>query len=217
MGSLGWSLVTAGAIAGLIAAVLLPLGVRWLMVVDAVACLAAAAVALFFLPRKNRERPVAGKNGKLWRPPVLLLRFTLASTAFAVGYLAVVMFMPLVLLQRGAPAWVPGIALAGAAVLAPLALWATRRLLAGRSHSLILAGGTFVLGLLALAMAGTGEHRAQHRRLSGVDGHETGWCWADGRLWSPMRLPRLNVLAGSLSKDHRGGSLSLRSLAWSRW
>ncbi|MCW2877613.1 MAG: transporter [Sphaerisporangium sp.] len=152
-GLLGSSLVAAGAIAGLIAAALLPLGVRWLVVVDAVTCLAAAAVALLFLPREDRERPVAGKNGKRWRPPVLLLRFTLANTAFAVGYLAVVMFMPLVLLQRGAPAWVPGIALAGAAVLAPLALWGARRSLTGRPHGLVLAGGAIVLGLLSLAMA----------------------------------------------------------------
>ncbi|GLX02593.1 MFS transporter [Microtetraspora sp. NBRC 16547] len=152
-GLLGSSLVAAGAIGGLIAAALLPLGVRWLVVVDAATCLAAAAIALFFLPRGNAERPVPGEDRKRWRPSALLLRFTLAGTAFAVGYLAVVMFMPLVLLQRGAPAWLPGVALTGAAALAPLTLWATRRLLTPRPHGLVLAGGAVLLGLLALTMA----------------------------------------------------------------
>lgn len=155
-GLLGSSLVAAGAVAGLIAAVLLPIGVRWLVVVDALTCLSAAVVALLFLPRDGRQRPAPGV-GKHWTPPAVLLRVTLAGTAFAVGYLAVVMFLPLTLLQRGAPAWVPGVALAGAAVLAPAALWATRGLLAGRPHRLVLGAGAVLLGLLALVMARAGD------------------------------------------------------------
>ncbi|MBF8187498.1 hypothetical protein ITP53_17500 [Nonomuraea sp. K274] len=78
---------------------------------------------------------------------------TVAGTAFAVGSLAVMMYLPLALLERGVAAWVPGLTLAGAAVMAPLALWATRRLLAGRAHGVILGGGTVLLGALALVMA----------------------------------------------------------------
>ncbi|MET8159557.1 MFS transporter [Sphaerisporangium sp. NPDC005289] len=176
---LGNALVAAGAVAGLIAAVLLPLGVRWLVVVDALTCLAAAAVALAFLPRTGPAltsgRPGHRRGGGRWRPPPVLVRFTVAGTAFALGYLAVVMFLPLELLRRGAPAWLPGVVLAGAALLAPLALWATRRPLTGRSHVVVLAAGAILLGLLALAMA-----RAQG--LAVVIGAYLAWASVNGVL-----------------------------------
>ncbi|MGW0196417.1 MFS transporter [Nonomuraea sp. NPDC003201] len=147
---LGVCLSAAGAMAGLLAAVLLPLGVRWLVITDAVTCLVAAGVALRFLPR-GEERVIAPR--RRWRPPAPLLRLTLAGTAFAVGYLAVMMFIPLALLERGAPAWAPGLTLAGAAVLSPLALWAGGRQLARLGHGIVLGGGAVLLGLLALTMA----------------------------------------------------------------
>ncbi|GAA0999906.1 hypothetical protein GCM10009555_101730 [Acrocarpospora macrocephala] len=155
---MGVVLSAAGAVAGLLAAVLLPLGVRWLVAADALTCLAAAAVAMAFLPREAGEGRRAARRarpGGRWRPPAALLRLTVASTAFAVGYLAVMMYLPLALLERGVAAWVPGLTLAGAAVLAPLALWAARRLLAGRMHRVILGVGTVLLGVLALVMAST--------------------------------------------------------------
>ncbi|MFI7640423.1 MFS transporter [Nonomuraea sp. NPDC049400] len=159
---MGVALSAAGAAAGLVAAVLLPLGVRWLIAADALTCLLAAVVALAFLPRN--DIPQAGQRseshdqrrdavGGRWRPPAALMRLTVAGTAFAVGSLAVMMYLPLALLERGAPAWVPGLTLAGAAVLAPLALWAARRLLTGRSHQAILGMGTLLLASLALVMA----------------------------------------------------------------
>ncbi|MEW1839720.1 MFS transporter [Nonomuraea angiospora] len=151
---LGVCLSAGGAIAGLLAAVLLPLGVHWLVITDAITCLAAAGVALAFLPR-GEERAAAPR--RRWRPPAPLLRLTLASTAFATGSLAVMMFIPLALLERGAPSWAPGLTLAGAAVLSPLALWAAGRHLARLSHGSVLGGGTVLLGLLALAMAITDQ------------------------------------------------------------
>ncbi|SEN67621.1 hypothetical protein SAMN05660976_08052 [Nonomuraea pusilla] len=155
---MGVALSAAGAAAGLLAAVLLPLGVRWLVAADALTCLVAAAVAVTFLPRElgggGGRRQRAGAGGR-WRPPAALMRLTVAGTAFAVGSLAVMMYLPLALLERGAPAWLPGLALAGAAVLAPVALWPSRRLLAGRSHAVILGVGTVLLGVLALIMAVT--------------------------------------------------------------
>ncbi|MEU4718106.1 MFS transporter [Nonomuraea dietziae] len=156
---MGVALSTAGAVAGLLAAVLLPLGVRWLVAADALTCLAAAAVAMAFLPREAGGRNGRGhgaqreQEGSRWRPPSTLLRLTAASTAFAVGCLALMMYLPLALLERGAAAWIPGVTLAGAAVLAPLALWAAQRLLVGRSHGMILGVGTMLLGVLALVMA----------------------------------------------------------------
>ncbi|MEO3856427.1 MFS transporter [Acrocarpospora sp. B8E8] len=161
---MGVVLSAAGAVAGLLAAVLLPLGVRWLVAADALTCLAAAAVSMAFLPREAGEGRRAARRtrpGGRWRPPAALLRLTVASTAFAVGYLAVMMYLPLALLERGVAAWVPGLTLAGAAVLAPLALWAARRLLAGRMHRVILGVGTVLLGVLALALVMASTTSAQ--------------------------------------------------------
>ncbi|RJL33179.1 MFS transporter [Bailinhaonella thermotolerans] len=149
-GLLGASLVAAGAVAGVIAAVLLPVGVRWLVVVDAVTCFAAAAVAVLFLPAGG---PRARRSGPRWRPPRDLLRDTAAATLFAVGHLAITMFTQAALLQRGAPAWVPGVTLTAAALLSPPVMWATRRALTPRPHRRVLSGGSAVAALLSLFLA----------------------------------------------------------------
>jgi hypothetical protein len=70
-----------------------------------------------------------------------LVRLTAGATAYAFGYLAILMFTPFVLLQRGAPAWLPGLTLAAAALLAP----ATRRPLSGHPRVALLASGGFAL------------------------------------------------------------------------
>jgi hypothetical protein len=152
---LGAWLVAAGAIAGILAAALLPLGVRWLLVTDATSCIAAAAVAERFLPRDTQEGTGPAQAPRGWRPPAVLMRLTLAATVFAFGYLAVIMFMPFVLLHRGAPAWVPGLTLTAAALLAPATVHLARRPLAACRHTILLATGTTLLGGLALVMAGT--------------------------------------------------------------
>lgn len=134
---LGTSLAAAGAISGLLAAVLLPYGVRWLLVADAATCLAAAMVALTRLPPGAAP---ARRTGR-WRPPRRLVRLTAGATAYAFGYLAILMFTPFVLLQRGAPAWLPGLTLAAAALLAPV----TRKPLSGHPRVALLASGAFAL------------------------------------------------------------------------
>ncbi|GAA2157322.1 hypothetical protein GCM10009727_67090 [Actinomadura napierensis] len=149
-GVLGTSLVAAGAVGGLLAAVLLPLGARWLAVVDAATCFAAAVLALIFLPHEPVRRRV--RDGA-WRPSARLVRLTLAGTAFAAGYLAVVMYLPFVLLQRGAPAWLPGLALTGAAVLSPLTGRLGRQVLDRLPHERVLALGTLFLAVAAFALA----------------------------------------------------------------
>jgi Major Facilitator Superfamily len=157
-GYLGTSLAAAGAIGGLVAAVLLPSGVRWLLVADAATCLAAAVLAVTFL---GRDRPLdrdsrrgAGPSGRgRWRPPAELVRLTGAGTGFAFGHLAVMMFIPLVLLQRGAPAWLPGLTLTGAALLTPITAHLTRERLGGWPNTVTLAVGAILLAVLAAAMA----------------------------------------------------------------
>jgi MFS family permease len=144
---LGAALTGAGAVSGLLAAVLLPLGVHWLIAADALTCLAAAALALARLPRSARATVVRAR--RRWLPPCALLRLTASATAYAVGYLAMLMYLPLILLRRGAPLWLPGLALAGAALLVPLA---GRGPLAGRPRAALL-----VAAALTLALAGTGD------------------------------------------------------------
>ncbi|WP_214408472.1 MFS transporter [Sphaerisporangium fuscum] len=151
----GTWLVAAGAVAGMLAAVLLPLGVRWLIAVDAATCLASAAVARVFLPAQPRPR--TEKARRRWRPPASLVLLTGACTAYALGYLALVMFTPSLLLQRGAPAWLPGATLTGAALLAPSAGWLAQRVLRGRPHLQVLKSSGPVLAVPALAMAVTRE------------------------------------------------------------
>ncbi|WP_433169998.1 MFS transporter [Actinoallomurus sp. CA-150999] len=149
---LGTSLAAAGAVGGLLAAILLPLGVRWLIAADALTCLAAAA-STAALPGGASPRPAATVRRRKPRRPPPLLRSTVAGTAFAYGHLAVVMFLPLILLQRGAPHWLPGLAMTGAALPAPLTAHLARRRLEHRAHTVVLGAGSALLGLLALLMA----------------------------------------------------------------
>ncbi|MGW7454697.1 hypothetical protein [Streptomyces sp. NPDC054787] len=149
---LGTVLVTAGAFSGLMVTVLLPLGIRWLIVADAVTCLAAAALAWSRLPGE-RIAPRPEGQGTLWKPPARLVRLTVAGTLFSVGYLAVIMFAPLCLLERGAATWAPGVILLLAAVASPLlsAVGDRLPLHPNRSHGLVIGLG--ISSVLAAGMA----------------------------------------------------------------
>jgi MFS family permease len=137
---IGTALAAAGAVSGLLAAVLLPFGTRPLLVADAATCLASAALARAFLPS-----PAAGteRASGRWRPPARLLRLTGGATAYAFGCLTVLMFTPYVLLQRGAPGWLPGVVLAVAALLAPVA----RRSLPDRPRAMLLLACAFAAAM----------------------------------------------------------------------
>ncbi|MBW8485319.1 MFS transporter [Actinomadura parmotrematis] len=195
--------VAAGAVAGLLAAVLLPLGVRWLMVMDAASCLVSAALAAALLPRT--PPPEAEPARRRWRPPGTLLRLTLAGTAFAYGYMGVLMFLPALLLQCGAPGWLPGADLAGAALLAPLAVAAGRAPLAGplagRPHAVVLAAGTVLLGALTLALAaapGAGWTAVAHLGWGAVAGTLLGrWQSVVADLAPEAERPRWFAVFGS--------------------
>jgi hypothetical protein len=80
----------------------------------------------------------------------VLVRLTTAATAYAFGQLAVMMFTPFVLLQRGAPAWLPGVMLTCAALPALFAAYVIRRI--RLPPNTLLAAGTALLGVLALTM-----------------------------------------------------------------
>jgi hypothetical protein len=112
-----------------------------------------------------------------------------SSTAFAVGYLAVMMFMPFVLLHRGAPEWVPGLALTASAVLAPAVVQVTRRRLGWVSHRVALLAGTALLGGLALMMAGT-------QSVAALVSVYLGWAVVDAAL-----LGRWQALVADAAPD----------------
>lgn len=100
---LGTALAVAGVVAGLLAAALATLDLRWLLVADALSCLAAAAVVAVVVPA-GRPAPVArSRAGSPWRDRRLLLMW-LAGTAFATLYLQAMVGLPLTLLERGLPA-----------------------------------------------------------------------------------------------------------------
>ncbi|MGW1761148.1 MFS transporter [Streptomyces mirabilis] len=149
---LGTVVLAAGAFAGLMATVLLPLGIRWLIIADAATCLAAAVVSWSRLPREQ-QAPRPERPGIQWKPPARLVRLTVAGTLFSLGYLAVIMFVPLSLLERGAATWVPGVILMLAAVASPLLSAARDRLPLhpNRSHGLEI--GLVISAVLAAGMA----------------------------------------------------------------
>jgi MFS family permease len=151
-GVLSTALVAAGAVSGLLALALLPLGVRWLVGFDAVTCLGAAGVAWRCL---SPDQPVAShaRSPKRWRPSTPLICLTVAGTAFAVGYLTVAMFVPLVLLQRGAAPWIPGAMLALSAVMAPLLSITFNRFLSRLNNSHAIAAGSAGLAALVVGMS----------------------------------------------------------------
>ncbi|CAN5362058.1 MFS transporter [soil metagenome] len=107
-GLLSAALAAAGAAAGLLAAAVGGLGLRWLLVADAVTCLLAALVVL--LGVRDRRPLTAGKalaeGGDFGRSPWRdrrLLAMLGGGTGFAVVYLAMVVALPLTVAARNLP------------------------------------------------------------------------------------------------------------------
>jgi MFS family permease len=98
-------MAAAGMGAGLLAAMLASIDLRWLFVVDAVTCLACAAVVLRLLPGRDGTRfPRAAARTLAtpspWRDTRLLAMLAV-GTVFAVTYLQITIALPLTLSVRG--------------------------------------------------------------------------------------------------------------------
>jgi MFS family permease len=155
-GLLAAALAAAGMGAGLLAAMLAGVDLRWLFVADAVTCLACAAVVRWRLPGRVDSLPpqVAGPDRGPWRDRRLLVLLAL-GTAFAVVYLQVVVTLPLTVTARGLSASTVGLLLtvsAATIVLAQplLAIPALRRLddpTALAIGHVVLAAGLVLTGL----------------------------------------------------------------------
>ncbi|WP_457207545.1 MFS transporter [Nocardioides sp. P5_C9_2] len=122
---LGTALAVAGVAAGLLAAALATLDLRWLLVADALSCLAAAVVVAVVVPR-GRPGPIPDEgHGSPWRDRRLLLMWV-AGTSFATLYLQAMVGLPLTLLDRGLPAGRMGWLLAVSALVMVAAQRLTR-------------------------------------------------------------------------------------------
>ena len=125
--ALGAGVAAAGVLAGVLAALLAGYGLRWLFVVDALTCLACAAMVRCALP-DDPPSPLAGVGGvSPWRDRRLLLMLG-SGTAFATTYLVMMGGLPLALHRGGvASGWAGAlVALSAATVIAGTRL---RRLL----------------------------------------------------------------------------------------
>ncbi|KQX69440.1 MFS transporter [Angustibacter sp. Root456] len=145
-GLLGGTLAAAGMAAGLLAAVLAPLGLRWLFVADATSCLACAVVVAAVLSARRTASPPAGRGpaqsgetdqggetdetdeaaGGAWRDRRLLALLAV-GTVFATVYLQVTVTLPLTLAERGLAPSVLGLLLTLSALTIALGQLVLRR------------------------------------------------------------------------------------------
>ena len=157
-GLLTAALAAAGMCAGLLAAALAHVDLRWLFVVDAATCLACAAVVVVLLPPSDRAEvcgtPVAG--GSVWRDRRLVALLA-CGTGFAVVYLQITTALPLTLTTRGLEPAALGILLTVSAVTITVGQPLLRRsTLAGDPFTAMTTGYVVLaVGLLGNGLATT--------------------------------------------------------------
>lgn len=104
------AMAAAGMGAGLLAALLATVDLRWLFVADAATCLACAGVVAACLPGAQKARAADGVRVNAWSDRRLLSLLAL-GTVFGVVYLQVTIALPLTLDQRGQSASLIGVLL----------------------------------------------------------------------------------------------------------
>ena len=161
-GLLGASLSTAALLAGLMAAVLAPVSLRLLFVVDAATCFAAGVMVLGLLPRDvPTQAAMAGVRDapRPWRNSSLVFLFA-ANVVFAACYLQVGISLPLTLEHRGVAASGYGVILVTSSVVViaaqPLLRIRRRHASSGTTspHPAPVIAGYL---LLAIGLAGYGQ------------------------------------------------------------
>jgi MFS family permease len=152
-GLLGAALALAAVGAGLLATLLIGIGLRWLFVADAVTCLACALLVGLILPdASGRQDP---DTSQAWRDRCLLLMVA-AGTIFAIVYLQLMLALPLTLVARDLPVSGVGLILTTSALTMISGQPLTRRL-KHVDHFTVLTIGYVVLavGLILTALAHT--------------------------------------------------------------
>ncbi|MFI5697104.1 MFS transporter [Kribbella sp. NPDC051586] len=166
------ALAAAGVLAGLLAAAISHVDLRWLFVADAITCLSCAALVAVALPAGERRggRPLPARSdaraetllegrgdlaagGSAWRDRRLLLLLA-GGTIFATIYMQIIIGLPLTLLEQGLPKSGIGIILAISAVT----LIAAQRLLRVQHlddfRSITVGYVLLAVGLVVCAVAG---------------------------------------------------------------
>ncbi|WP_405068591.1 MFS transporter [Kribbella sp. NBC_01510] len=198
------ALAAAGVLAGLLAAAISHVDLRWLFVADALTCLACAVLVALALPgdvrRETEEGVVRSKEVSVWRDRRLLLLLA-SGTVFATIYMQLVIGVPLTLLEQGLPKSGTGFILAVSAVT----LIVAQRLL--RLQQLddfrAMTAGYVLLGagLIVTAIA----HSLAIFLLAAV-------LWSLGDLFL---LTRYLTQASGLAPEHaRGRYLAVFGLSW---
>jgi MFS family permease len=214
--ALNASLAVAGVLAGLVAAAVSGFGLRWLFVVDAVTCLAAALLVLTRIPAGTAGADATRRtDGSSANPTSSLARWVGAltdprlrpvvafGTVVATVTMLVVLGVPLLVEQRGlAPATTGWILAAGAAASVPGA-WIASALRRRTDERGVLLVGEVVaaagLGTIALATHPLGL-------TAGLIAFDIG---------SLLVIATTMARAGTLAPDHaRGTYLAVLGLTW---
>jgi MFS family permease len=194
-GLLGAAMAMAGLVAGLLAAVLGGVDLRLLFVVDAVTCLAAAAIVRLSLPA-GRAATLADRSAWWDRR---LLAMLACGTCFATVYLQVLLTLPLTIDARLHDPRAIGLVLATSALTVVVAQPLLRAV--GRTTALV--GGYLMLGAGLGAYAVTGTVTAF--LLATV-------VWSVGDVLLLGRLPAL--VADLAPPDRLGRYLAVYGTSW---
>jgi hypothetical protein len=149
-GLLWVALSVAGIISGLLVAILSPLGVPALFLVDGVSSIIAAAVAFTTLPGQQTRAVALPSTG--WRDVCTprLLVWTAIASLYATQVMSAVFMLPVAIRAAGLPSWLPGLVFASSACGGLAYQRVTRRQRPKASPRAVLGAGHVVL---ALAMA----------------------------------------------------------------
>jgi MFS family permease len=219
------ALAAAGVLAGLLAAAISHVDLRWLFVADAITCLSCAALVALALPAdarlgraaataagpvgpravsappdRRQQMVVAGSPVSVWRDRRLLLLLA-GGTVFATIYMQIIIGLPLTLLEQGLPKSSIGIILA----ISAITLIAAQRLLRVQHlddfQSIAVGYVLLAVGLVVCAIAG-------NLALFVV----AAILWSLGDLFL---LTRYLTQASGLAPDNaRGRYLAVFGLSW---
>jgi MFS family permease len=203
-GLLGSAMAAAAVVAGLLAAALSHWNLRWLFAIDAVTCLACAALVGLALPSDTR----AAGNEQLpqasaWRDRRLMI-LLLSGTVFAALYMQLILGLPLTLIERNLPTSSIGILL----TVSALTLIAGQRLLRTRKLRELddFTGMTIGYVVLAAGLFANGHADNLPMFLAATV------IWSLGDL---LLLGRYYTIVSAIAPDHaRGRYLAVFGISW---
>ncbi|NUW39405.1 MFS transporter [Nonomuraea rhodomycinica] len=201
------ALAAGGMGAGLIAAAVGRWDLRWLFVIDALTCLACAAVVRLALPADpaGRRRAEAGSSGRTtpWSDPALVAMFA-CGTLFATVFMGIMVALPLALPGHGLQAADAGLLFTVSAVTTV----AGQPLLRVRSVAALPAPVALAVGSVLVAAGLAGYAVAHGLPLFVV----ATVVWSLGDLFMIGRA--YAVVAGLAAPDARGRYLAVYGTSW---